>query len=214
MESNDQNQNNEGFRPADQQPPVSNVDGFVTNPRPEPSASIGGSSPVPQSADNVTTDSGESVANQPAPTTSHEVEVAKLKQQKKGMSIWLVVLLVILFAGAAAVAVYFYQSNQAQKELDAAKAQTAQAQKDLAAQQAKLAEQEKTATQQTIDQLKTENATLKAENDALKKQVSDLTAYANSLYKITVELKTKCGTACSTTTVPPVPTAPTATTTN
>lgn len=210
MDENDQNQNIDGIKPVEQQAPVSNVDGFVTNPRPEPSS---------YSSQAGSSDFDTPAQDQAAPTPNHNTEVVELKKQKKGLAIWLVILLIILFSAAAAAAVYFYQSNQAQKDLDAAKAQTAQAQKDLAAQKQQLAEQEKTATQQTInqlkadnDKLKTDNATLKAENDLLKTQVTTLTTYANNMFKVATDLKAKCGASCTSVTVPPVPTTTSTTT--
>jgi type II secretory pathway pseudopilin PulG len=197
MEGNDQSQNNEAPK-TDGQAPVSNVDGFITSPQPattESSASV--ASPEQPT---------EAVAETPAPTVdttsqaqpAHEVEVAKLKEQKKGMAVWLVVLLVILFAGAAAVAVYFYQSNQAKQDLDAQKAQTAQLQKQLT-------EQQQSSTQQQITDLNNQITTLKNQNAALQKTVDAQAAYIKTLTDTATKLKTTCGTACSSITIPTPP---------
>jgi len=189
MEENDQNQNIDGVKP------VSNVDGFVTNPRPiNPNTTSQG--------DESSSDTQDSTSQTP----NHEVEVAKLKEQKKGMAIWLVVLLVVLFAGAAAAAVYFYQSNQSKKELDAAKAQTSQAQKDLAA-------QKQSTTQQQIDDLNKQVSTLKTENATLQKTVDAQAAYIKQLTTTATQLKTACGTACGAITIPTPPAGVTSTTT-
>lgn len=195
MEDNDQKNNVDGFRAPDNQAPVSSVDGFVTNPRPEP----GPSQPVNNNFSTnasgatddtaTTTDAQNDVANDENVVSKedHAVENAKLKEQKKGLSIWLVVLLILLFAGASAMAVYFWQSAQSSKDLDAQKAKTSQA------------------TQSQIDTLTKTNSELTTQNASLQKTIDAQQAYIASLSKTATSLKTACGNSCAAISIPAAP---------
>lgn len=190
MDENDQKSNVDGIRPPEPQAPVSNVDGFVTNPRPDSSSA--GQNPSPYTNrfenQNVHHDEANQDGDTQAQVPAHEVETAKLKAEKKGLSVWIVILLIILFAGAAAAAVYFWQSAQAKSDLDAEKAKTSQA------------------TKQQIDQLTATNADLTAQNASLQKTIETQQAYITSLGKIATQLKATCGKSCDSIIIPPAPT--------
>ena len=192
MEDNDQNNNVDGFRAPDNQAPVSSVDGFVTNPRPEQvqnQAANSNSFNTNGVNDQAVADDPNAVASTDnvANTDNHAVENAKLKEQKKGLSIWLVVLLILLFAGASAMAVYFWQSAQASKDLDAQKAKTSQA------------------TQGQIDTLTKTNSELTTQNANLQKTVDAQQAYIASLSKTATNLKAACGNSCAAISIPAAP---------
>lgn len=200
MEENDQKNNVDGIRPPEPQSPVSNVDGFVTNPRPDTTPSQS-NSPYTSRFDNQPADASEESAGVTTAETTpraddHAIENAKLKEQKKGLSIWLVVLLIILFAGAAAAGVFFWQSAQNKKDLDAEKAKTSQA------------------TQAQVDTLTKANADLTAQVASLQKTVDSQQAYIDSLTKAMGMLKTACGKSCEAIPTPtPTPTPSKTTTT-
>lgn len=195
MDGNDQKNNVDGIRPPEQQAPVSNVDGFVTNPRteaPQPRQSydtdIQSQQAQPSQVDSQQVDSGAVQANDPP--------AEKPKKDKKGVAVWLVIVLILLFSAAAAAGVYFWQSNQSKSDVDAEKAKTAQAMK------------------QQVDQLSKTNEDLTKQNAALQSTIQTQQAYIDAVAKIAAQLKAACGKNCDPITVPPTPTVsptPTAT---
>lgn len=189
MDANDQNRSVDGIKTPDSQPITPSVDGISPS---QPT------SPAP--GQTITTDPSQDTAPvaQGAAPVSHEAEVAKLKEQKKGMAIWLVVLIVILVGGLVAAGVYFWQSNQAKNNLNAQKAETAKVQQELNAQQ-------QSSTQQQIDQLNKTNQSLNTQVTNLQKTIDAQTAYIKTLTDTANKLKTTCGNACSSITIPSPP---------
>jgi len=178
--NNDQNRSMDGMRPADQAAPRPTVDGFApTTIAPQPI---------------------NDVMQAPAPTVIDPApQVVPPKKQKKGISVWVVILIVLLFAGLAAGGVYYWQNKQATADAKAAATQYAALQQQLTTQQQSTA-------QAQIDALTKSNTDLTAQVAAQKKTIDTQTAYIKTLAETATKLKTTCGTACSAITIPPAPT--------
>lgn len=138
---------------------------------------------------------------------SLDPEVVKLKERNKALKIWLVVFIVIIVAVLSALVVYFFQNSKAQSELDKQQSQNLQL-------QAQISQQQKSATQEQINSLNTEITTLKQQNDTLTKQVKAQSDYITTLTKTANQLKTTCGSDCSSIVIPAPPASTTATTNN
>lgn len=145
-----------------------------------------------------------------SPDTKTEVEL--LRHKNKGLRVWLVVLLVLLTAVIVGFGVYFVQTSKAQKDLDAAQAQNQQLQQQIAEQSATQASKQISSLQTQVNDLTAQNKTLTSENQALTQQVKTLNAYIVQLTETANKLKTTCGTACSSITIPPAPSSSTSST--
>lgn len=143
------------------------------------------------------------------PDTKTEVEL--LRHKNKALRIWLVVFIVILTAAIVGFGVYFAQTSKAQKDLDAAQAQNQQLQQQVAQQSATQASQQISSLQTQVNDLTAENKALTSQNQALTQQVKTLNAYIVQLTDTANKLKTTCGTACSSITIPPAPVSGTVT---
>ncbi len=133
-------------------------------------------------------------------------EVVSLRERNKSLKIWLVVFIVIFVGVASALVVYFFQASKAQSDLEKQQAQNQQL-------KSQVAEQQQSATQSQINELNTQITTLKAQNAELTNQLKVQSEYITTLTKTATQLKTTCGTACSSITIP-APPASTVSTTN
>ena len=133
-------------------------------------------------------------------------EVVSLRERNKSLKIWLVVFIVIFVGVASALVVYFFQASKAQSDLEKQQAQNQQL-------KSQVAEQQQSATQSQINELNTQITTLKAQNAELTNQLKVQSEYITTLTKTATQLKTTCGTACSSITIP-TPPASTVSTTN
>lgn len=138
--------------------------------------------------------------------TDVKTEVEVLRHKNKSLKVWLVVLLVGLTAAIVGFGVYFVQTNKAQQDLDTAQAQNQQLQQQINEQNATSANKQINSLQTQVDDLTAQNKTLTSQNETLTKQVSTLNSYITELTATANKLKTTCGTACSSITIPPAPT--------
>jgi chromosome segregation ATPase len=137
----------------------------------------------------------EEQAKEDAKNKQAEPEIVALKKRVKKLKVWLAVLVILLVAVGSALAVYFYTQSQVNSDLEAAQAENAKLSQELA--------QSQTATtDQAIATLNSQLEASETENDKLEAQVAELQEANAELIKIANDLKTKCGTACSSVQVP------------
>lgn len=193
--------------------------GSTAVPASRPAAPVTATSTQPVAPSQQESDSVPSNTSQPVPTANGvppvapdtKTEVELLRHKNKALRIWLVVFIVILTAAIVGFGVYFAQTSKAQKDLDAAQAQNQQLQQQVAQQSATQASQQISSLQTQVNDLTAQNKTLTSQNETLTQQVKTLNAYIVQLTDTANKLKTTCGTACSSITIPPAPASSTAT---
>lgn len=174
MDQNSENQNIDGIKPNDSPQSTSGMDGFVTNPRPNSPAQNEDYTQVP-----------EDTAAQGIPP---QAAVPVNPKTGKGVKIWLVIFIVLFAAAAAAAAMFYLQSKQYKDDLNTKKQNVSQLQKEVD-------DLNKSTEKSQVDSLTSQNANLQKTINAQK-------AYITTLTKAAQDLKTKCGTSCSSITIP------------
>jgi uncharacterized protein HemX len=195
----DQGQNIDGIKNSDSQAPVSGVDGFVVSPKTQ--------APV---EDNSTTPEEIDVPPVQQENVSEPVqEEVKPKKQSsgKGLKVWLAIFIVLFVLSTSALAFFFYQASQYKSDLDSTQQKNAALTKQAS-------EQKDATSQEQINQLNAQIKTMQSTIDSQQTNINTQKTYIDSLTKVAQQLKTTCGTACNSITIPPAPSAaaPTSTT--
>ena len=154
-----------------------------------------------------------SVSDEKSLANTPEADAIRLKATNKALKIWLIVFIVVFVAALAGLIVYFMQHSQSQSKLNDANAKNAQLQQ--AADQKALAndQQQNSSLQTQLTQAQAQLVaaqaqvkTLTAQNTTANANITTLQTYITTLTATATQLKTTCGTACASITIPAPPT--------